>query len=77
MFFNKPIFIHSYDQPGFYFSEFKDGFSHVFNFKQDAEWSSEIIDNAICPTLKDYEYFGHKADGQNAQRVMDVIKRYV
>ena len=77
LFFGKPIFIHSYAMQGYHFGEFEKEFPHVFNFKRDAIWSSEMIEDAVRPTLKDYEYFGHKPDGKNAQRVMDVIKRYV
>jgi len=77
LFWQKPIFIHSFDEKYFHFSEFKDKYPHVFNFKQDDVWNSEIIDKAIKPDKKHFEIFGHLPDGKNSLRVAKVIKSYV
>jgi len=77
LFWQKPIFMHSYDESWYYFSEFKDKYFHIFNFKQDDVWNSEVISKAIKPDKKHFEIFGHIADGKNSVRVAEVIKSYV
>ena len=77
IYWEKPIFIHSYETGGYYFNDFKKKYPHVFNFKQDAIWNQEIIESAIKPKKEHFEIFGHKADGQSAKRVVEVIKSYV
>jgi len=77
LFWQKPIFVHSFDEETVRFSEFKDRHSHIFNFKQDDVWNSRIIDGAIRPDKKHFELFGHVPDGNNAARVVEVIRSYV
>jgi len=77
LFWQKPIFIHSFDEGWFHFNEFKSKYSHIFNFKQDDVWNNEVIDKAIKPNKKHFEIFGHIPDGKNSIRVTEVIKSYV
>ena len=77
LFWQKPIFVHTFGSKGYYFEEFKEKTKHIFNFKQDAIWNEDIVGNAIKPTLEDFKLFGHIPDGKNSQRVAEVIKKYV
>ena len=77
LFWEKPIFIHGFEEEDLRFNEFVDNYSHIFNFKQAAAWSDDIIENAIRPTKEDFELFGHTLDGKNAERVANVIKGYI
>jgi len=77
MLWQKPIFIHSFDESGFCFNEFKDQYPHIFNYKQDDVWNSGVIDRAIKSNKEHFKIFGHIPDGKNSIRVAEVIKSHV
>lgn len=77
LYWQKPVFIHSEDEPGFDFSTFKQKTAKIFNFKSDEQWSQSQIDQAIVPKKKDFEIFGGPADGKAADRVVDVIEAQI
>jgi tetratricopeptide (TPR) repeat protein len=72
----KPVFLHSYAEPGYDFNEFRERYRDVFNFKSDARWGSGFLEEAVRPRLDHYEHFAHRADGNNTRRVLDVIEEY-
>jgi hypothetical protein len=77
LYWQKPVFIHSFETKGYHFNAFKDMYPGHLNFKQESDWSEDIINNAIVPTVDTYRIFGHEPDGKNARRVAEVILRYV
>lgn len=75
LYWGKPIFIFSWATKGFELEEFKERFSHCFNFKSQSTWRRDELENPKIPSVEDYKKFGHKPDGKNTQRVVEVIEK--
>lgn len=73
LYWEKPIFLHSYQSDGIEFDQFKSRFWETFNFKEGPEWTEDMIQNAKHPSKEDYKTFAHLPDGKNAERVAKVI----
>lgn len=76
LFWQKPIFIHSFATKGYDFNAFENKYKHVFNFKRTVEWSDALLNNPIVPNKEHYSLFGHMPDGNNSNRIFEVIKYY-
>lgn len=77
LYWQKPIFIHSYQEPGYYFNAFKKEHKNTFNFKKGPKWDIKMIEDGIKPTIEDYIHFAHLPDGKNTERVCDVIRKHL
>jgi hypothetical protein len=77
LYWQKPIFIHSYQEKGYYFNNFQKEHKNTFNFKINAEWNHKMIEDGIKPTIEDYIHFAHLPDGKNTERICEVIKNYL
>jgi hypothetical protein len=74
LYFEKPIFIVNKPQAGMDFSSFEQQGKNIFNFKKDYDWNNSVITSCITPNKKDFTYYGYTVDGQNCERILNVLK---